>query len=295
MADPPRRSEITAELASALVAGQFPEWAHLPVTPVAVSGWDNITFRLGDAMSVRLPSHVSYVAQVEKEHVWLPRLAPHLPLPIPTPLAKGKPAGPYPWPWSVYAWLPGHSANIAPIADPVRLARDVAGFLSTLQALDPKDGPAAGAHSHNRGAGLAAFDAQTRQAIAGLGGRIDGNMASRLWDAAITARFNGPPVWLHGDIATGNLLVEDGRLSAVIDFGCCAVGDPACDLVIAWTLFNNEARPAFQAALPLDDGTWARGLGWALWKSLIVMAAPEGEQHGHADIARRTLAALKVL
>ncbi len=295
MADGPGRGDITATFAADLVARQFPRWAHLPVRPVEAPGWDNFTFRLGETMSVRLPSHVSYVAQVQKEHIWLPRLAAHLPLPIPTPLAKGEPTESYPWPWSVYAWLPGESANIAPIGDPVRFARDVAGFLKALQAVDAKDGPAAGAHSHNRGAGLTAFDAQTRQAIAALGGRIDRDLALRQWDAALAARFDGPPVWVHGDIASGNLLVEDGSLSAVIDFGCSAVGDPACDLVIAWTLFEEEARAAFQSALHLDHGTWARGVGWALWKGLIVMAAPEAEKHGHAEVARRTLAALKLL
>lgn len=269
------RYPIDVALVTKLVATQFPQWADLPVRPVAHGGNDNRTFHLGEAMTVRLPSHAAYVAQVEKEQLWLPRLAPLLPLPIPTPVAMGKPDDGYPCPWSIYRWIDGEVAANARIDDRTRFGRDAAGFLATLQTIDPTDGPAAGAHSHNRGGPLAAFDEQTRTAIAELGDRIDTAGATEAWGAALAATWDGPPVWVHGDIAMGNLLVRDGRLSAVIDFGCSAVGDPACDLVLAWTWLDGEGREAFRAALQLDEGTWTRGRGWALWKALIVLVRAE--------------------
>ncbi|HYD46399.1 MAG TPA: phosphotransferase, partial [Phenylobacterium sp.] len=155
-------------------------------------------------------------------------------------------------------------------------ATDLAGFLAALQAIGAEGGPAAGRHSFHRGGSLAVYDAQTREAIATLGPAIDGPAATAAWEAALASAWDRSPVWAHGDVAVNNLLVEAGRLSAVIDFGTSAVGDPACDLVIAWTLFEGESRAAFRAGLALDEATWARGRGWALWKALITLANPEG-------------------
>jgi aminoglycoside phosphotransferase (APT) family kinase protein len=278
---------IDAELVARLVAAQFPRWAHLPVSPVAKGGWDNRTFHLGERMIARLPSAERYVAQVEKEHRWLPALAPHLPLPIPAPLARGAPGEGYPWPWSVYGWLEGEPATAGRIADLGAFAADLARFLAALQAAPAAGGPPAGPHSFFRGGPLATYDAETRQAIATLGEQIDAAACAEVWDAALAAPWRGPPVWVHGDVAAGNLLVRDGRLCAVIDFGCAAVGDPACDLAIAWTLFDGQAREAFRATLPLDAGTWARGRGWTLWKALIVWAALPGANPDGADMSRR--------
>jgi aminoglycoside phosphotransferase (APT) family kinase protein len=268
--------DIDAALVGRLVAAQFPQWAGLRIRPVANGGWDNRTFHLGDGMAVRMPSAARYVAQVEKEQRWLPRLAPLLPLPVPAPLAMGAPGEGYPWPWSVCRWLDGDTATAERIADLLRFAADLAGFLAALQRIDTADGPAAGPHSFWRGGPLATYDAETRQAIATLEGRIDTEAVTAVWEAALAATWRGPPVWFHGDVSPGNLLVQAGRLSAVIDFGCCGVGDPACDLAIAWTVFEGESREAFRAALPLDAGAWARGCGWALWKALIVWAALPG-------------------
>ena len=282
------RPPIDAALARRLIAAQFPQWAPLPIAPVPIQGWDNRTFRLGETMAVRLPSARHYAPQVVKEQAWLPRLASHLPLPIPAPLAMGEPGEGYPWPWSVYRWLQGRPVLGAPDLDLGRLASDLAGFLGALQRTDATDGPAAGPHSFWRGGPLGAYDAETCAAIAALAGRIDTAGAAAVWDAALAADWRGPPVWFHGDIAAGNLLVDDaGLLSAVLDFGCCGVGDPACDLVIAWTLLVGEAREIFRAALPLDAGTWARGRGWALWKALIVLdGAPGANPLGYADQPR---------
>jgi len=262
---------IDADLVRRLIAAQFPQWAELPIRAAEPQGWDNRTFRLGDALSVRLPSADRYVVQVEKEQAWLSRFAPHLPLPIPEPVAVGAPGEGYPWPWSINRWLEGEPA-IGGVADLTAFARDVGGFLAALQAIDVSDGPAAGPHSFWRGGPIATYDADTRVAIAKLGDRIDGGAATEVWDVALGAIWAGPPVWVHGDVAVANLLLRDGRLSAVIDFGCCAVGDPACDLVLAWTLFEGESRAAFRAALPLAEATWVRARGWALWKASILAA-----------------------
>jgi aminoglycoside phosphotransferase (APT) family kinase protein len=264
--------DINVALVRRLVAAQFPQWADLPIKPVRFDGWDNSTFHLGEEMSVRLPSAQGYAAQVEKEQRWLPRLAPLLPLPVPVPLAMGVPGEGYPWHWSIYRWLEGEIATLENIADLRQFAITLAQFLTALQRIDPTGGPPAGPHSFWRGGPLTVYDAETRQAIAALDGRIDADEATAVWEAAIIATWHGPPVWVHGDVAVGNLLVKGGRLSAVIDFGCSAVGDPACDLVIAWTLLSGESREAFRAGVPVDIAAWERGRGWALWKGLITLA-----------------------
>jgi len=267
-------SAITPTLVSRLVAEQFPHWGHLTVRPVELDGSDNRTFRLGGTMSVRLPSADAYTAQVEKEHRWLPRLGPHLPLPIPTPLAKGVPGSGFPRPWSVYRWLAGESATVARIDGLARFADDLAGFLAALQQIDADDGPAAGPHSFFRGGPLETYDAETRETIALLAGQVGKDAALAVWDDALAARWADQPVWVHGDVVPSNLLVHEGHLSAVIDFGCSAVGDPACDLAIAWTVFEGDSRAVFREGLAVDDGAWARGRGWALWKALLTLARP---------------------
>ncbi|GIF77379.1 aminoglycoside phosphotransferase family protein [Asanoa siamensis] len=263
---------IDVALVRKLVAEQFPHWAHLPVRPVPVGGNDNRTFHLGDEMSARLPSAEGYVASVEKEQRWLPVLAPHLPVPIPAPLAQGRPGAGYPWPWSVNRWLDGDTARHDTVGDLTGFAVDLAGFLTALQAVDTGGEPAAGRHSFWRGAALDHYDDETRAAIAALDGRVDAAAATAEWVAALDATWQGRPVWFHGDVAGGNILVRDGRLAGVIDFGTSGVGDPACDTVIAWTFLDAPARAAFRAALGVDDATWQRGRGWALWKALIVLA-----------------------
>jgi len=269
---PVTKVDINASLVRQLVTAQFPQWAHLPIKPVEFGGWDNRTFHLGDDMTVRLPSAEAYTAQVEKEHRWLPRLAPFLPLPIPVPLAMGIPADGYPWHWSIYRWLEGENATIERIADLHQFATTLAQFLVALQRIDPAGGPPPGRHNFYRGGPLPIYDTETRQAIATLAGTIDSDAVTAVWEAALKSTWPGSPVWLHGDVSAGNLLVTRGRLSAVIDFGCSGVGDPACDVTIAWTLFSGESREAFRTALPVDSATWSQGRGWALWKALITLA-----------------------
>ena len=267
-----RSVNIDASLVTQLVSSQFPAWADLPITPVEFDGWDNRTFRLGVDMLLRLPSAEGYTAQVEKEQRWLPMLAPRLPLPIPAPLAMGVPGEGYPWNWSVYRWLEGAGASTERIEDLNEFATTLARFLASLQQIDPADGPPPGQHNFFRGGPLETYDAETRTAIAALDGQIATETVTAVWETAIATTWHGSPVWFHGDVSAANLLVKDGRLSAVIDFGCSGVGDPGCDLTIAWTLLSGESREAFRAALPVDAATWARGRGWALWKGLITLA-----------------------
>lgn len=266
------RLQIDESLVRRLVAGQFPQWANLPVRAVGRSGWDNRTFHLGEDMLVRLPSAARYAGQVEKEYTWLPKLAPLLPLSIPTPLALGQPAEGFPWKWSIYRWLAGETAASARISDLREFATSLGGFLVAFHRIDSTGGPRAGQQNFHRGGALAVYDAETRKAISALKGKIDVDAATKLWDAALSTTWKGSPVWVHGDVSAGNLLVRERRLSAVIDFGQLGVGDPACDLAIAWTLFEGESRRNFRTLLPLDADTWARGRAWTLWKALIVAA-----------------------
>ena len=263
-----------------LVAGQFPQWAGLPVVPVELNGHDNTTFRLGAELSVRLPSADSYVAQIGKEHRWLPVLARQLPVPIPEPVATGRPGDGFPRPWSVYRWIEGEPAAVGPITDLAVFAGDLARFLTALQAIDAGGGPAAGAHSWFRGGPLAVWDEQTRPLIRLAADEIDAAAATSVWETALASRWERAPVWVHGDMAASNLIVGGGALHAVIDFGCTAVGDPACDLVMAWTFFGGDSAAAFRRGLQLDEATWARGRGWALWKALATIGR---EKRGAGD------------
>jgi aminoglycoside phosphotransferase (APT) family kinase protein len=255
-----------------MVSAQFPQWAHFPVKSVAMGGWDNRSFRLGERMIVRLPSAAAYAAQVEKEHRWLPRLAPLLPLQIPVPIAIGEPTSSYPWKWSICRWIEGETPVPEVVADSNGFAAGVAGFLVALQRIDPTGGPSLGPHNFYRGGPLATYDAEVREAIGILERRIDTKAATAIWEAALRTAWDHSPVWIHGDMSVGNLLSQDGQLRAVIDFGMLGVGDPACDLSIAWTLFRGRSREVFRAMLPLDSGTWIRGRAWTLWKALVVEA-----------------------
>ncbi len=265
---PPRRTAVGVEQVRRLVADQFPYLADLRIEPVAKGGWDNWTFHLGPELLVRLPSAAEYALAVDKEHLWLPALADRLPLPIPAPLAKGEPGAGYPYPWSIYRWLDGETAAVDRIADPVRFALDLAGFLAALQDVDAAGGPQPGVHNWFRGGTLRTYDKKVEHALVALDGHVDAALVREIWARAVGARWDGVDRWFHGDIASGNLLLAHGRLAAVIDFGTCGVGDPACDLAIAWTLLSVEGRAAFRERLSVDDATWARGRGWALWKTL---------------------------
>jgi aminoglycoside phosphotransferase (APT) family kinase protein len=282
------RAGIDAGLVKRLIASQFPRWSGLPVTPVEVDGWDNRTYRLGDDLTVRLPTGEGYAPAVEKEHRWLPVFARSLSVAVPVSLAMGAPGEGYPFPWSVRRWLAGQTAAPDRIDDLSAFAVSIADFIRALQRVDPTDGPPAGAHCFYRGTSPAHYDDGTQRALAALKGRVETERATAVWADALNApTWDRPPVWFHGDIASGNLLVDGGKLTAVIDFGGCGVGDPACDLVIAWTMFSGESREAFRDAVDLDVATWARARGWALWKALITLA--DTTDDGMAAISRRVI------
>jgi aminoglycoside phosphotransferase (APT) family kinase protein len=284
--------DTSVALVKRLLTAQFPQWADLPIEPVRSAGTDNALYRLGDDMIVRLPRIDWAVGQVAKEHQWLPRLASFLPLAIPIPLAKGEPGEGYPWHWSVYRWLEGENATFERLADPSQAATDLAQFIAALQRIDATGGPPPGPYNSSRGVPLATRDARTREAIATLRGTLDADAMTAVWDAAIEApAWPGSPVWLHGDLQSGNLLAVRGRLSAVIDFGCLGVGDPACDVMAAWLFLTAETRDVFRAVLQVDDATWARGRGWALSVGVIALPYYQDTNPVLAGINRRAILA----
>ncbi|MFI5765387.1 aminoglycoside phosphotransferase family protein [Streptomyces sp. NPDC051563] len=256
------RPVIDGTLVRRLVDAQFPQWAGLPLRLLDPAGSDHVIYRLGRELSVRLPRGPGVAGQAAKEAEWLPRLAPHLPLAVSVPVALGRPGFGYPWPWSVSRWLDGEVATAAALADSSEAALDLAGFLTALQRFAPPDRAFRAEAVQDD---LAGRDRATRAAIAEVSGVFDAPAMTALWEAALGAPgWDRPPVWFHGDFHTGNLLTADGRLSAVIDFGGLGVGDPACDLTIAFTLMSAPSRAVFRGALGVDESTWLRGRGWAL-------------------------------
>lgn len=260
--------DITVDLAKKLIFEQFPQWSHLEIKPVKNSGHDNRTFHLGDALTIRLPSGKEYEPQIQKEAKWLPVLAQHLSLPITAPVAKGKPTPEYPLAWSINRWLVGETVTHTNV-DLQKFAIELARFLKELEAINVENGPQAGTHNFYRGGDLSVYTAEFEQALTQLPAGPQRNHYQDIWTTALATKWEKKPVWVHGDIAVGNLLVNDGHLSGVIDFGILGTGDPACDLVMAWTFFDSKSRKAFKEEMGLDDTTWQRGKGWALWKALI--------------------------
>jgi aminoglycoside phosphotransferase (APT) family kinase protein len=257
------------ELVRRLLTGQFPRWADLPVRLVPSYGTDHDIYRLGPDLVVRLPRIAWAAAQPEKEARWLPHLAPHLPLALPVPVALGRPGEGYPFPWAVHGWLPGQNADRT-LRDLDRAATDLAGFVRALRSVSPAGAPLR--VPGGRGGPLAERDEAVVRCIAELGDRIDGAAALRSWRQSLEApAWDGDDVWLHGDLLPGNLLVVDGRLSGVIDFGGLAVGDPACDLQPAWNLFTGSSRDLFLDGLGTDAAGRLRGRGWVLSQAVIAL------------------------
>lgn len=283
--------ELSVELVRRLLRHQFPRWADLEVTEVASQGWDNRTFRLGHELSVRLPSADGYAPQVDREHRWLPFLGRALSLPIPSPVAKGTPSSQFPRAWSVYRWLDGTPLHEARKVDLAGLAVDVADFLLALQAVPvPAEAPLPEPSNGFRGGRFDRYLVEGQAAVSSLARPLRAQ-ARRWLHEAVESPWVLPPVWVHGDMAAGNLLTRDGRLGAVIDFGCLAVGDPACDLTVAWTIFDEHSRATFRQHVGHDSATWRRARGWALWKAAISIGSePEGSAKHHD--AHRTIGQL---
>jgi aminoglycoside phosphotransferase (APT) family kinase protein len=261
--------ETTVALVRRLLSGQFPQWADLPISLVPSYGTDHDIYRIGDHLAARLPRIGWATRQAAKEAEWLPRLAPFLPLALPVQLAMGHPAHDYPFDWSIYKWLPGENANNN-INDLEQAAVDLAAFIKAMRQIDTTG--AFPRPLRARGGPLAEGDEQVRRSIAELGARIDRDAAIRSWEQSLNAPpWDGPEVWVHGDLLPGNILVVDGRLSAVIDFGGLNVGDPACDLQPAWNIFASDSRKRFRAELNVDDASWLRGRGWALYQAVSAL------------------------
>lgn len=282
---------LSVKLASKIIAEQFPEYAHLKIKEVEQQGHDNYTYRLGEHMLIRMPTTEVYALKVPKEQKILPKLAQYLSISIPTPIKMGGPSMNYPYPFSIYKWLSGKSINLLTltIEDKAQLAFDLAKFLKELHAITTLDGPGPGQHNWWRGDHISIYDKSAREQIAKLAGLIDVNTAMDLWEQACATKWNQLPVWVHGDFAIGNMLMANGKLSAVIDFGGTAVGDPACDLVIAWTYLTGKAQEIFIEKMGLDVNTWLRTRAWALWKATFELCQIEDKDSPEAHQQRRII------
>lgn len=260
--------DVDESLVRRLLAEQFPELAELPLEPVFPRGTDHALFRLGDDLVIRLPRIHWAAGQPEKEELWLPRIAPHLPLEVPRPVAVGEPGHGYPWRWAVHTWLPGKPAGPERFRDPCEAAEDLARFVTALRRIDTTDAPLA-----RRGAPLAPPGAVVLEAIEKLRGTVDLSAVMAVLEEAVAADpWNGPPEWMHGDLDSRNLLVRDGRLSGLVDFGDLGVGDPACDVGAGWKLFSGEARRVFRDALEVDDAMWARARGHTVAQAVMALS-----------------------
>lgn len=261
-------AHIDTDLVRRLLRGQFPQWSRLPLKRLASGGTVNAIYRLGDALTVRLPLTESGTQALEAEQRWLHRLAPLLPFTIPAVVATGTPAEGYPWTWAVHRWIEGEPAVEGRLTRPDLLARDLARFVSAMRKVSLTAGPVA-----YRGVPLSTVDRATRTAIEDLGRTsepFDADLAVAAWTRALAARaWTGPACWVHSDLMPSNLLVADGRLTAVLDFSTAGIGDPACDLIPAWNLLPPAARDIFRGGTEVDDATWARGRGWALSMAVI--------------------------
>lgn len=273
-----------------LVAAQFPQWAGMPLTALPPSGTDHALYRIGEDLVARLPRIDWALGQVETDRRWLPFLAPQLPLAVPAPVAIGEPGEGYPWPWSIAPWIAGEN----PARNNVDLgaaALALADFITALQSVDTAGGPVKG--GLDRGVPLANRDELTRAAIAELGDRVDTGRVTSAWEDALAASpWSETPVWIHGDLLPGNVLVQDRRLCAVIDFGALGLGDPAADVVPAWTIFDARSRVAFREALGCDDDMWQRGRGWALSTALVSLPYYWETAPHIVDESQRRIAAL---
>lgn len=282
---------INLELAYKLIAEQFPEYASLAITSVESQGHDNRTFRLGDDMLIRMPTAESYALKVAKEQDLLPKLSYHLSFDIPAPIKMGSPSRDYPYPFSIYKWLDGRSINLIQShkIDLEVLAYDLAKFLKELQSIEDVAGPGPGQHNLWRGDHISVYDKDTREQIAKLAKIIDSTKAIDLWTRALNTKWKKEPVWIHGDFAIGNMLMKDGKLSAIIDFGGMGIGDPACDLVIAWTYLEGNSSEIFIEEMNLDEDTWARAKAWGLWKATFVLCELEDKNIAEGMDQRRII------
>jgi aminoglycoside phosphotransferase (APT) family kinase protein len=277
-------ADIDAVLVGRLIAEQFPRWAGLPISAVRSTGTVNAIYRVGDQLCARLPRVEEWAQDLEREWRWLPKLAPHLSLRVPEPLGKGHPTNLFPFSWAVYGWIDGRPYSDDLVDDEQQAARDLARFVDELRRIDPAGAPRSGRRP------LRELDAVTREAIDAARGVIDGDAATAAWERALEApAWEGTPVWIHADLLRPNVLVCDGQLRAVIDFGGTGVGDPAADVIAAWSVFGRTGRRAFRDALDVDDGTWNRARGFALHQAALIIPYYGRTNPEFVSLARRTV------
>ena len=276
--------DIGVPLVRRLLVAQFPQWADLPIGAVRSTGTVNAIYRLGDHLCVRLPRLEEWAQDMEKELRWLPKLAPELSVQIPEPVAKGPPTGSYPFSWAVYEWIEGQPYSDELVDDEHQAARDLARFVAELRRVDPVGAPRGGRKP------LRQLDSVTRTAIESARGIIDSDAATAAWDQALEApEWKGTPVWIHTDLLRPNVLVRGGRLCAVIDFGGVGIGDPAADMIAAWSVFGRGGRATFRGVLDVDDGTWERARGFALHQAALIIPYYGETNPGFVALARRTV------
>ena len=282
--------DIDEALVRRLLHGQFPRWANLPLQELPRAGTDNALFRLGEEMVVRLPRIDWAAGQAEKDHRWLSRLAPHLPLAIPVPVALGEAGETYPWRWSICPWLPGENPTRENVTDLDQAALDVAGFVRAMWRIDTAGGPGPGRKNAGRGGPLATRDDMVRRSLPEWETEFDGRALRAIWDEALAAaEWDAAPVWVHGDLHPGNMLTCEGRICAVIDFGTLGVGDPAVEMIFAWYFLDRRSRAIYRKALDLDEAAWARGRGWAVSMALGTLPYYRDTNPGILAMARRAL------
>jgi len=280
--------DIDADVVRGLLVEQFPNWSALPIAVVPSTGTVNAIFRLGDDLCVRLPRVRGWAGDLAKEVQWLPTLAPRLPLAVPEPLATGAPGLGYPFAWAIYRWIPGATFALDRVEDERRAAVDLAQFVTQLRRIDP-----AGAPASSRARPLRVRDPECRAAIEAIGRHIDSDAVTAAWERTLAApAFDGRAVWTHGDLLPPNLLVRDGRLHAVLDFGSVGVGDPAVDVIAAWSVFGAAGRDAYRTALAVDDATWIRARGLALHQALLIIPYYPDTNPEFVAMAQRTVDAV---
>ncbi len=268
-----------------LLGSQFPQWADLRLEPVASTGTVNAIYRLGHEMVVRLPRVHHWAADIDTELTCLPRLARELPLAVPEPVGFGHPGLGYPFSWAIYRWIPGEPWAADKVDDLHRAVTDLAKFVTALHHVD-----AVGAPVSRHGEPLQSQNPATRAAVQALTGTVESDWCTAVWEESLAAPpWERQAVWIHGDLLPANILVRDGRVSAVIDFGLAGIGDPAADMIPAWTLFGPLERDAFRSALGVDDATWLRGRGWALSIALQIIPYYSKTNPTFVDMAKRVL------
>ena len=277
--------DIDVDLVARMLTAQFPEMSDLAIRAARSTGTVNALYRLGDHLYVRMPRVASWAKDLEAEWAWLPKLAPHLTLRVPTPVALGRPAEGYPFSWAVYEWIEGEPYADENVDDERQAAADLAQFVIELRRIEPFAGaPRAGREP------LLELDADTRAAIEAARGAIDSDAAASAWECALAApTWQGSPVWIHDDLLKPNLLVHGGRLDAVIDFGGAGIGDPAADVIPAWSVFGPVGRQMFREALGVDDGTYQRARGLALHQAALIIPYYRQTNPEFVALAKRTV------